>query len=89
MACDADALYCLNAIPYVGKDGPHKESPTMLQGQFYTMKLIEPFREAGRVVCCDNWFTSLPLAKALSSDGMHKVGTIRDKPYLPNKQIKG
>ena len=58
----------------------------MNQGEYYTMQLLEDIIRAGRVVVCDNWFTSLSLAKNLRSHNMHLVGTIRcNKPYLPSK----
>ena len=87
MACDADSLYCLNAIPYLGKGSVPPLNPSVNQGQWITTKLVEPFRADGRVICCDNWFTSLNLAKKLLADKMHLVGTIRPKPYLPTNEI--
>ena len=51
------------------------------------MKLLEELIDQGRVVCLDNWFTSLPLAMRLLAKKMHLVGTIRPKPYLPTQSI--
>ncbi|XP_068213719.1 piggyBac transposable element-derived protein 4-like, partial [Palaemon carinicauda] len=80
MACDADTFYMCNAIPYLGKGTTNTSTPL---GEYFTLELTRPFRKAGRIVTTDNWFTSLPLAKALRERGMHLVGTIRPKPYLP------
>ena len=81
MACDADSAYMLNAIPYIGK---HTGTPKgMTLGEYFTIELTKPFQAQGRVVTTDNWFTSLPLAKSLQKLGMHLVGTIRPKPYMP------
>ena len=50
------------------------------------MRLLDELRQAGRVVVCDSWFTSLHLAQTLRSYDMHLVGTIcMNKPYLPTK----
>ena len=78
MACDADTFYMCNAILYLGKGTVAKPL-----GEYFTMELVRPFRKNGRVVTTDNWFTSLPLARRLRQCGMHLVGTIRPKPYLP------
>ena len=53
------------------------------------MKLLElgDLNEIGRVVVADNWFVSRNLAEALQRHGMHLVGTIKAKPYLPDKEI--
>ena len=84
MACDADTFYMCNAIPYLGKG---TAPTTMALGEFFTTELTRPFRKSGRVVTTDNWFTSLPLAKCLRRSGMHLVGTIRPKPYLPQVML--
>ncbi|XP_068240220.1 LOW QUALITY PROTEIN: piggyBac transposable element-derived protein 4-like, partial [Palaemon carinicauda] len=80
MACNADTFYMCNAIPYLGKGTTNTSTPL---GEYFTLELTRPFRKAGRIVTTDNWFTSLPLAKALRERGMHLVGTIRPKTYLP------
>ncbi|CAL4241661.1 unnamed protein product, partial [Meganyctiphanes norvegica] len=87
MVCDADTLYCLHAIPYLGKGSVENLPRGVNQGEFITMKLLEDLLDPGRVVCLDNWFTSLSLAKSLLAKNMHLVGTIRPKPYLPTQSI--
>ncbi|XP_066938372.1 piggyBac transposable element-derived protein 4-like [Macrobrachium rosenbergii] len=86
MACDADTLYTCNAIPYLGKGSCDMKKGVTL-GEHFTMELVAPFKRSGHTVTCDNWFTSLPLARSLSKDGMHLVGTIRPKPYLPSQLV--
>ena len=81
MVGDADTYYCLNAMPYLGKGTTVLDRAVSL-GEYVTMELVSPFRRAGVTVTCDNWFTSLPLAKALLNQGMYMVGTIRPKFYL-------
>ena len=88
MVNDAKSQYALNAIPYLGKRSVQElnRPADINQGEYYTMELLADLREAGRVVVCDNWFTSLHLAQTLRSHNMHLVGTIRmNKPYLPTK----
>ena len=90
MACDSDSNYCLNAIPYLGKGSmqvAHLE-PKRLQGEYFTMSLLEDNLIApGRVVCCDSWFTSIQLARKLKTKRMHIVGTMQNKNYLPTHAI--
>ena len=87
MVCDADTYYCCNAFPYLGKNSTPVLPASENQGHYFTMKLLEPLMAAGRTVCLDNWFTSLNLTKELQLNGMHLVGTIRPKPYLPKKDV--
>ena len=81
MLCDADTAYMCNAIPYCGKSTGAPKNVNL--GEYFTMELAMPFKSQGRVVTTDNWFTSLPLARSLQNHGMHLVGTIRPKPYMP------
>ena len=88
MVNDARSQYALNAIPYLGKHSVQElaRPADINQGEFYTMALLDELRQAGRVVVCDSWFTSLHLAQTLRSYDMHLVGTIcMNKPYLPTK----
>jgi Transposase IS4 len=41
------------------------------------LKLSEPYWNAGRTLCTDNFYTSIPLANALLGVQTHLVGTIR------------
>ena len=81
MLCDADSAYMCNALPYCGKSTGAPKNVSL--GEFFTLELALPFKTQGRVITTDNWFTSLPLARALRNHGMHLVGTIRPKPYMP------
>lgn len=81
MLCDADTHYVCNVIPYCGKSTAANR--TVPWGEFFTTELAKPFRKQGRIITTDNWFTSLPLARSLQKFGMHLVGTIRPKPYMP------
>lgn len=88
MVCDSDSQYCLNAIPYCGIGSVPHQYQNMLQGEYFTMELLRPnLIQPGRVVCADNWFTSLSLARSLLQKGMHLVGTILKKPQLPCQYV--
>ncbi|XP_069692711.1 piggyBac transposable element-derived protein 4-like [Periplaneta americana] len=81
---DAKTFYTLNLEIYAGKqpEGPYKvdNSPSAV-----VKRLVEPISGTGRNVTCDNWFTSVPLAKhLLDSNRLTLVGTIRkNKREIP------
>ena len=83
MLCDATTYYVLRAFPYVGKE--EDRSSTGL-GEFVTLSLLEPYRNAGLNVNCDNIFTSLSLTKKLLQQHTTIVGTIRGhRRDVPNE----
>ena len=69
MFCDATTYYVLRAFPYVGKED------RVLTGlrEFVTLSLLEPYRNAGLNVTCDNFFFHPYLLQQLTTI----VGTIR------------
>ncbi|KAL3062048.1 hypothetical protein OYC64_010047 [Pagothenia borchgrevinki] len=82
LAADVDSKYMLNGFPYLGKDA--SRPATQRLGENVVLRLVEPFVGKGRNVTTDNFFTSLPLAKALLSKNTSLVGTIkRNKRELP------
>ena len=88
MVCDARSSYCLNAIPYLGKEGHPEMRQGQLQGHYFTMRLLAPIMRPDMVVCCDNWFTSLDLVRDLTRHNMGLVGTVRPKKNLPHVAVK-
>lgn len=52
------------------------------------MELMRPYLGQYRNVTTDNWFMSLPLAKALLEEKTTAVGTLRKKPYVPEKMTE-
>ena len=78
MVNDARSQYALNAIPYLGKNSIQEVArpADINRGEYYTMELLNELRQAGRVVVCDSWFTSLHLAQTLRSYNMHLVSTL-------------
>lgn len=70
---DVETKYCLNVIPYVGKE----EGRTTGLGEHVVMSLMTPFLNKGHNVCMDNFFTSHQLATNLLARSTSLVGTIR------------
>ena len=91
MVCDSTSMYCIQGIPYLGKGSVPASalSDGVLQGEYFTMSLLElgDIIDVGRVVVADNWFTSRNLVETLQRNGMHLVGTIKPKPYLPDNSL--
>ncbi|XP_061512551.1 uncharacterized protein LOC133393104 [Anopheles gambiae] len=75
MAVDVDSKYVVNIIPYLGKNYERPAEERL--GDFVVKKLVDPYLNRGRNVTCDNFFTSLELAKFLKSKKKTSlVGTI-------------
>ena len=73
MLCDATTYHVLRAFPYVGKE---EDRVLTGLGEFVTLSLLEPYRNAGLNVTCDNFLKSLSLAKKLLQQHTTIVGTI-------------
>lgn len=72
--------YCLNIIPYLGKDDTRKTG----LGEHVVMSLMEPYLNKGYNICTDNFFTNVKLADNLVAKSTSIVGTIREnKRELP------
>ncbi|KAF4517452.1 hypothetical protein B566_EDAN004490 [Ephemera danica] len=83
VATDSDTYYPLNTRPYLGREG--NERAVGLGSQVFTT-LTEPYYNTGRNVTCDNYFTSLALAKHLGEKGLTLLGTVKkNKKFLPEE----
>lgn len=85
MLCDSGTKYMLNAMPYIGRATNTNGLP---QGEFYVKELSRPLHGTNRNITCDNWFTSVPLAKSLLQVPykLTLVGTIRsNKREIPEE----
>lgn len=85
MMCDSGTKYMVNAIPYLGKGTQTNGLP---QGEYFVKELTKPIHGSNRNVTCDNWFTSIPLAKSLLQEPykLTLVGTIRsNKREIPEE----
>ena len=89
LTVDSESHYLVNGFPYLGKDA---QRPTnQLVSEYVVTKLAEPFINEGRNITCDNFFTSVTLAKLLKSKKTSIVGTvnkIRREVAKPIKTIK-
>lgn len=85
MLCDSGTKYMLNAVPYIGRATNTNGLP---QGEYYVKELSRPLYGTNRNITCDNWFTSVPLAKSLlqAPYKLTLVGTIRsNKREIPEE----
>ena len=73
LVCDAKTSYVLRAEPYTGSD----EQRQMPLGEHVVMNLMEPYFQTGLNVTCDNFFTSLRVARNLLQHKITIVGTVR------------
>lgn len=79
--CDATNAYFLNGQIYTGKIGEKTETN---QGERVVRELTEKYTGAGRNITCDNFFTSMNLAKYLLQRKTTLVGTVRKtRKFLP------
>lgn len=85
MMCDTGSKYMIDAMPYIGKATKTNGLP---QGEFYVKELSRSLHGSNRNITCDNWFTSVPLAKSLLLQpyNLTLVGTIRsNKREIPEE----
>ena len=79
--CDSKSSYAWKMEIYAGKKSGSRE---VNQGERVVLSLTEEIEKSGRNVTCDNFFTSLSLAKKLLTKKLTMVGTIRrNKGELP------
>ena len=78
---DSTSHYAYNAQIYVRRIG---NLPEVGQGQRVVEDLARPLMNTGRNVTTDNFFTSIPLAQSLMSNGLTLLGTLKaNKPQVP------
>lgn len=86
VVADSELHYALNSQVYLGKVGNNQE---VGQGQRVVEDLSRIYYGTGRNITCDNFFTSIPLAKSLLQKNLTLVGTIRaNKKELPREFLK-
>lgn len=62
---------------YLGKEGHDDFSASDTYALNVVVYLARPYQQTYRVICFDNWFSSVPLARALLDVGLYCLGTIR------------
>lgn len=84
-ACDALTGYPLVGEIYTGRPITGRE---VNQGERVVKSLSTKFKDSGRNIVTDNFFTTLPLAKFLSTWKLTLVGTIKkNKAYIPPEML--
>ena len=83
IVADANSYYVSDIEMYTGKD----EERTRELGMHIVLKLTAHLHGTGRNVTCDNFFTSLNLARELSFKRMSLVGTIRSNRREVPKEL--
>ena len=87
MVCDSATMYCLDTIPYAGKAHTADSDRGLTSTDSLTLDLLGDLVQPKRTLCCDNYYTSFPLARILRANRMHIVGTLRTKRELPAKAV--
>ncbi|XP_076666512.1 piggyBac transposable element-derived protein 4 isoform X1 [Andrena cerasifolii] len=79
--CDSKTFYCCNMEVYLGK---HGNVPEKQQGQSVVKQLANIWKNSGRCITTDNFFTDLTFAEDLLQNKLFMVGTVhKDKRDLP------
>lgn len=73
---EVDTKYVCNIIPYLGAAERETRGAKSL-AEDVVLRLIDPLKNRGYNVCCDNFFTSLDVANRLSDISTTIVGTLR------------
>lgn len=82
--CEANTSYAWKMQVYTGKNPAIGREVN--QGARVVKDLVKEIENSGRNITCDNFFTSVPLARELLKKNLTLVGTIRkNKPELPQK----
>ena len=84
LLADASSYYVLHLQMYTGKN----ESRTEELGMHVVLSLTSHLYGIRRNITCDNFFTSLKLARKLSMERMTLVGTIRSNRREVPKELR-
>lgn len=81
--CDSTNAYPLKGQIYTGKPSDAERQKNV--GERTVLDLVAKYKNSGRNVTCDNFFTTLQLGETLNSWKMSLVGTVRkNKKFLPS-----
>jgi Transposase IS4 len=81
-ACDAENSYPLRGQIYTGRPSSNERQVNV--GERTVLDLVSSYKNSGKNVTTDNFFTSLQLGHILSTWNMTLVGTVRkNKRFLP------
>ena len=86
LAADVQNKYVFNGIPYTGRDATRAPDTVSVATD---MKLLTPLFNKGYHVTCDNFFTSISLARKLLTKKCTLVGTVRrNRRELPPEILR-
>lgn len=88
--CDSDTSYVYNMQVYTGKEVGQPQEKN--QGERVVLDMVKGLENSGRNITCDNFFTSLKLAKTLKENRLTILGTVRkNRIELPKEfvSVKG
>lgn len=85
-ACDAKTKYPLQGKLYTGKEGEERE---VNQGENVLLQFANRYKNSGRTIIADNFFTTKDGVERLAQIGLSFVGTIRaNKRCVPDEMRK-
>ena len=73
---EVNTKFVCNIFPYLGASERSERGDEPL-ADFVVLRLMQPFQNLGYNICCDNFFTSLPLTRKLAAKKTSIVGTVR------------
>lgn len=82
--CEVKSKYVVNIIPYLGAQEKAKRGNIPL-GESVVLELTQNIGGKGYNICCDNYFTSLNVAKKLKEKRISFIGTIKKNKRELNK----
>ena len=86
LAVDSESHYLVNGFPYLGKDDQRPTNKSV--SEYVVTKLAEPFLNERRNITCDNFFTSVTLAKLLKIKKTSILGIVNKIRMEVPKAIK-
>lgn len=85
--CDSETSYPLKGIIYTGRPIAGERQKNV--GMNMVLELAQKYKNSGRNITMDNFFTSLALARQLKDWNLTLVGTVRhNKAFLPGCLLK-
>lgn len=88
LLCDAVSYYCLDAKIDIGKTTVARMIEKLSPTENVVVKLLEPYLNLGKVLFCDNFFTSIKLLEYLKQYTTSLVGTFRSNRIPKFKTLK-
>jgi len=88
LVSDSVSYYCLGGEIYYGKKNNCDNIQNLTPTETVVAKLLEPYYYLGKIIFCDNFFTSLKLEQYLRDKNVGLVGAMRSNRIPGYKQLK-